>query len=76
MNEATTLISNTISRIVPLIVTAIFFLAAAGAASYVLVKQNPQWSKATKYVLHSALVFTAAVAWAVFFIVRWRTSVR
>ena len=74
MNEATTLVTNAIWKIVPLIVTAIFFLAAAGAASFVLAKQNPQWSRSKRYVVHSALVLAAAAVWAVFFIVQWRSG--
>jgi hypothetical protein len=74
VNNATALASSAIWKIVPLIVTATFFLLAACAASYVLTKQNPQWSRARRYVVHSALVFTAAAACAVFFVFRWRSG--
>ncbi|HEX4583625.1 MAG TPA: hypothetical protein VH183_02265 [Burkholderiaceae bacterium] len=74
MNQATTLISTAIWKVVPLIVTAAFLLAAAGAAGYVLAKQNPQWPRATKQLVHGGLVFAAAVVWVVFFIYRMRSG--
>jgi hypothetical protein len=74
MNEATKLVSAAIWKMVPLIVTAAFFLLAAGAAGFVLVRQNPQWSRATKQLVHSGLVFVAAVLWVVFFLFRWRSA--
>ena len=74
MNETTTLMSAAIWKLVPLIVTAAFFLAAAAAAGVVLARQNPQWSRGTKQLVHSALVFVAAVLWVVFFIARWRSG--
>jgi hypothetical protein len=66
--------SAAIWKLVPLIVTAAFFLAAAAAASVVLVKQNPQWSRATRQLVHSALILAAAALWVVFFIARWRAG--
>ncbi len=74
MNEATKLISASIWKLVPLIVTAAFFLLAAGAVGFVLARQNPQWSRATRQLVQLGLVFVATLLWVVFFLFRWRSG--
>jgi uncharacterized membrane protein len=74
VDRATAPISAAIWNMVPLIVTATFLLVAAAAAGYVLAKQNPHWSRATKQLVQLGLVFAAAVIWVLFFVFRMRSS--
>jgi len=74
MNQATTLITAAISKMVSLILTAGVLVLVAGAAGFALAKLNPQWSRATKRAVHSGLVFAAAALWVVIFLARMRAG--
>jgi len=74
MNQATAQMTAAFWKMVPLIVTAVFFLAAAGAAGYVLVQQNPQWQKTTRKLVYACLVLVAVGVSALFFFLRVRSG--
>jgi len=74
VDQATALITAAISKIFWLIATAGILLLAAGLVGYVLAKRNPQWSRATKQLVHSALVFAAAVVWVAIFLAKMRSA--
>jgi hypothetical protein len=73
MGQATGIIQAGIAKIVALILVAGVCMLVAGAAGFILARRNPQWSLATKRVVHSACMFGAAVVFALFAVAWIRT---
>jgi hypothetical protein len=69
MDKATTIIQAGIAKILTLILAAGVCIVVAGAVGFVIARRNPQWSNATKRLVHSVSMFTAAIVFAVFAVV-------
>jgi len=74
MNQTTTIIQTGIAKIITLIVVAGVCMIGAGLIGFVIARRNPQWSWATKRLVHSVSLFAGAVVFAIFAVVWIRSG--
>jgi len=74
MNQATGIFQAAFAKIITLILAAAVCMVAAALVAFIITRRNPQWTRATKRLVHSVCIFAGAVVFAVFLVMRIRAG--